>query len=317
MKTGNLENSRCSRGYCGYFTTRKNNILYLRSMKEFIVATWLSNLESDSVTLFGEWYIGNYRPDFRLEINNKTRYIFEVKDNRYEAEKYIKLYKKSINDLGYHYIVIFKQKHFNKLINRFNIDIEQWKKNSIYDYSGANNPKFGIKCSIETKQKIGDKTRERSKNVEYINNIKEKIKKSFTPERRELISNSTKKHAIIRREKRDLEDPMVDVFCVWCNTTKKKRLSKVKEIEFCDARCAMPYYKSINAVPKMSDEKKCDRFKKNLIQMGRKIKNVYGQFSLDYLLLAKQNGILYRNAQISEKSIIKYFQSILNFIKEL
>jgi hypothetical protein len=318
MKIDELKsNSKCSRGYCGYFLTKRNNNLYLRSLKEFIVATWLTNLETRNIELLGEWYVGNYRPDFRIEMFGKTRFVVEVKDNKEEAEKYIELHKKNMNDLGYHYIVIYKKTHFNKLIKKFNIDIQAWKDNSLYDYSGKNNPRFGQKNSDETKRKIGDKTIERNKNKEYMIIYKEKIKNAFTDERRRAISISVKKRGEINREKRNLEDPIIEVSCIWCNKIKNKRKSQIKDVEFCDARCAMPYYKSINKLPKMTSAQNFERFKKNLIVLGKKIITEYGEFSLETLSLAKENKIIRYNAQISEKSIVKYFDSIDNFIQEI
>jgi hypothetical protein len=304
-------NSKCSRGYCGYFTTKRHlTKMYLRSMKEFIVASWLSNMESDRIKVFGEWYIGEYRPDFRVEINGKIRLVVEVKDNKLEAERYITKYKSIINSFGYRYIVVYKNSHFSKLIKSLNLNTDDWKKNSIYDYCGENNPRFGMAVTEETKKKIGDKTTERCKNPEYRAMLGDRVRKSYTEEKRKEAGARTKYHAKLRKDARDIEDPHIAVSCVWCGKEKVKRKSKTKEVEFCDARCSSPYYKAIGKSRKFTTTERFCRMKKAIFNFALKIYEKYGIISVESIFDAKASFLIHNTAQISEKSIIKYY---LNF----
>lgn len=306
-------NHRCSRGYAGYFKTQKGEVLYLRSLKEFIVASWLSSLETDSITLRGEWYINNYRPDFRVEVNGKTRLIVEVKDNKRDAILYYTKYKSIINALGYRYIVIYSTKTFNKIVKKFSLDVEEWKRNSLYDYSGQNNPKFGLTISDKAKNLIGQKTSERCKNIDYKNKWRASISAGMTLEVRKKIGENTRHYAKLRKEERNTKDPFVEVKCVWCGTPKVKRTSQVKDVEFCDARCASPYYASVGQSRKFNSDERFARMQLNLISFGKKIKNVYGDISEDIIKNARLTGVIPKNCQLSTNSITKYFSNIESF----
>lgn len=306
-------NSRCSRGYAGYFTTQKGEVLYLRSLKEFIVASWLSSLETDNITLRGEWYIENYRPDFRVEVNSKTRLVVEVKDNKRDAMIYYAKYKSIINALGYRYIIIYSTKTFNRIIKKFSLEVEEWKRNSVYDYSGQNNPKFGLTLSDETKMLIGQKTSERYKDPEYKSRLRAAISAGMTPEVRKKIGENTRYYAKLREEERNIKDPFIEAKCVWCGTPKIKRASRVKDVEFCDARCAGPYYASIGQSRKFDSNERFARMQLNLLSFGRKIKIAYGDISEDIIKSARMTGVIPKNCQLSINSITKYFSNIESF----
>ncbi len=301
---------RSSRGYSGYFTTKTGIKLYLRSSKEFVVASWLSSLETPNRIVLGEWYFDSYRPDFRVMINGKLRFVIEVKDNKKDALVYMQKYKEQFVEMGVHYVVIYKSKHFSKIINKLNLDLEEWKRNSVYDHSGSNNPAFGRKNSKETKEKIGNKTRERCQNEEYMKDFREKIKNNFTEDRRTSISNSTRYHAKLRKEIRDAKDPIVNVSCVFCGKQKDKRLSATKPEEFCSAKCASPYYKQVGRTRVHSPEEVFDRMKLCLLNYAIILSTHYNcVVSSDIIRTAKEEGVIRKNCQLSDNSILKYFNS--------
>lgn len=312
------DNSGASRGYAGYFITSKNLKIYLRSTKEFIVATWLSSLETENITLLGEWYFGDYRPDFRILINNKLRFVIEVKDNKKSASTYLEKYRQTFLDMGVHYIVIYSHRHFSKIIKKFSIDVDVWKKNAIYDYSGENSPTYGKKHSIETRLKIGEKTRIRCQNEEYLSNLKIKQKEGYTLDVRKRISESRKKYSQLQREEKNKKDPFITVNCVYCGTSKKLRKSLSNKLIFCDARCASPYYKKIGKSRKFTSEEKIERMRRNLFSFAQKIYSHYNQtINSSLIKLAKQESIIHNNAQLSDISILKYFGSYENLNLEI
>lgn len=311
------KNSRCSRGYCGYFFTKNGERLYLRSLKEYIVASWLSSLETENIILKGEWYISNYRPDFRIEIDNKVRLVVEVKDNKKDAEEYIKKYKQIINDFGYRYIVIYKKKTFLYLIEKLNIDLDQWRNQCEYDYSGENNPRFGVKASEKTKFLIGKKTKERCEDINYRKKLGKAISNGMSSESKRKIGENTKKFAKIRAEKRNEEDPIIDVPCLRCKTYKQIRKSKIKQLEFCSPGCAVAYYASIGKSRKFTSDERKSRMRLALIRYGKLLYEKYGNINEEIIKQGRKEGIISKNSQISLFSIEKYFSNLELFMESL
>lgn len=289
----------------------------MRSTLEYIVAVWLSSLENDNITLLGEWYIGDYRPDFRVEISGKVRLVVEVKSNKAEADLYLAKYKQLINSLGYRYVVIYKHKHFTKLIKRFNIDTDRWKNESVYDYSGTNNPRFGMMVSEETRRKIGNATRERCKNDTYMKQLKQSIRAGFTEESRLRISKSTKTAATRRRILADAKDPTVIVGCSYCGLPLKRKPSSRKEYEYCKAQCSQAHRKQIGIALTLDDQSKFDRFCKRLLASGKNIYTKYETITEETITKAKTDGIISRNTPISLRTIEKYFGCLDKFLQEM
>jgi len=196
MKLNN--NDRTSRGYCGWYKNNKNVKVYLRSKLEFIVAKWLDILNKNYKTESIIYNINGkgYKPDFFIYNNYNIKYIIEVKYSKKEAFEYINKYYNYFKNINIKYIVLYKR-HTNKLINKYCLkyDVEEWiNKSSLiqHDMKGCKNPHFGFKHSNKTKKFIGFKTSERMKDPEFKKIHSKAIKRSFTNDRRKVLSDFQK-----------------------------------------------------------------------------------------------------------------------------
>lgn len=186
---------RNNRGYNGWYTTIWNDKIYLRSSLEFITAKWL---DSKNFYFLSECEIfdNKYKPDFFVYDKNKNlKMIIEVKYSKNEWKRYITKYYNYFKNKNIKYIVIYK-KHLDRISKRFSLEneIKEWKKKSIFCCSENHNPHFGFKHSDESKNLIGEKTKERFKDDNFRKKHSESIKKSYIekPELKEKLSRIMK-----------------------------------------------------------------------------------------------------------------------------
>lgn len=186
---------KTSRGYCGWYKNWEDKNIYLRSRLEYIVAKWL---DINKLSYNTEEYIyKHYKPDFFIYINKKLKYIIEVKYSKYDAIKYYKKHKDYFNNLGIRYIV-FDKTFISKIKRKYNLhnNINNWIKKCINtqgNVKGKNNPHYGFTHSKESKKLIGNKTKERFKNIDFRKKHSKAVSESMTVERRLKISKITKK----------------------------------------------------------------------------------------------------------------------------
>lgn len=313
-------NSRCSRGYAGYFDLNEKKI-YIRSLKEYIVAEYLRVLEKlySHISIgYEDDYKSRYRPDFFIYKNKKLLYIVEVKDNKKDAEKYLKNYRNLFRKQGIGYFVIYKQSQFERVKRHANISkgmIENWKRNSLYDYSGKNNPKFGIKLTEKTKRLIGDKTLERCKNPIYRKKLSEAMLKGWSNNLsgRKAVGDATRNAAKKRKIRRNLNDPFIEKLCVVCRAKIKKRVSEFEKIfnkhEFfaCSSTCTVRKM-SKNGKLIRTRESKLKGITNRLKSDIKKIKAYYRVFELNNIQTAKKDQIIANNSPLSIKTFNKYMK---------
>jgi len=193
--------SSSSRGYAGWY----RETVYLRSLKEYLVARFLDHkaekypslsyrVEVETFNVDGV----SYRPDFFLYREGSLWGILEVKDfgQGDVAREYLKRFREFFREKGLHYYVIHKERHYGKIKRTVGItreEIEAWKKASTYDYSGKNNPRYGVKVSEETKRKIGAATAARLSDPEWRAYHRERsAAANRKPEYRERASSSAR-----------------------------------------------------------------------------------------------------------------------------
>ena len=332
MKTENKENTKVSRGYAGFFGE-----WYLRSLLEYKVALYVKYLEGKfnisakyepnylTFCIFGK----KYKPDFYLYRNNKIYMIIEVKPDKKSADKYIEQYYTFFKDKDIKYRVIYSSSHFNKISKKCGItdkDTNEWKKNSIYDYSGKNNPAFGLKWTKETKAKIGAKTKERCADEDYMTKFKKAITNGMTETVRQKIRNARLNSSAIKRRQLDVDHPITTYTCYNCSNIYLKRdISDMNFITFgfrsCSKGCTQKLKLANGILTKLNkkwniDEKR-DRFKIVLLNQGNTIYKSYSEITEDVIKIARKNGIIHKNSQLSIKSISKYFGNVDDFIKEI
>lgn len=167
-----------SRGYSGY-TTVRNTQYYCRSKNEFLTIHYLDKILPNKyhIKYEGTVYVfGNisYKPDYFIyDENNKLIYVLEIKGSKQEiVDKYLYFQRElSKIDIKLDFI------HDIQKVVRHNFDIQNklksWLNNNQHqqiNHVGKNNPRYGTICSESTKQLIGQKARERSKDIQYTNN---------------------------------------------------------------------------------------------------------------------------------------------------
>lgn len=322
MKLYNKDKTNISRGYCGYVTKYDGTKLYLRSKLEFIIYSYLNflsksypHIEFTVEEFYNEIYLDGkfYRPDFNIYKNGKLWYVVEVKYDKSVAQIYLERYVDVIkNMLGAKYIVVYEERLFNKITEKLNLhnEIEKFKIDSIYDYSGANNPHYGMKLSQEQKNRIGVKTKERHTNKEYKDKFKKIMKERMADvNTRRLISDKRKEFSKRVREEKNINDPIIQYKCEVCGTLMFKPKSVIDKTKskrkpiLCGYSCVYTYYKSIN-----NDEKtKYQKISSLLIRIKKEynliISNI-GYFDRD---LAIEKGLVNKHTPCSISTILKYY----------
>ena len=301
-----------SRGYFGFHINWENKKLFLRSKLEYIYASYLDSIKQKYSTEDNIYLINDksYKPDFFLyDNNNNLIKIVEVKDRELYAEEYRTQFSKYFFSISIPYEVLVVTKKFAM---EKNIDVENWIQKSIQNknsnYRGVNNPRYGMKCSDETKRKISEKAKERLKNQEFKN------KQIYNFTKRLYTDEGIKKHIEMCK-----------------NREKNKRLSRINEYYHTCAICGDKFFinpsntnktcskdcssilKSKNANKIIREDLKYTRYRQKLINsINLIIKNL--NISIDdffeniniYSVKAKDQQIIYKTFGLTLNTLNKY-----------
>lgn len=229
-----------NRGYIGYHTTWDNKKVFLRSKAEFIYARVLDHEKIPYKMECVRYIVDDktYKPDFFIFDSKyeKILKIVETKglDAKKVATEYMNRYKAYFESIGIEYEVIWK---YQSLVTKYNLhdDIQNWIFKSVSEYDfvpdtrGENNPMYGKTHTIETKNIIGDKCRERNIDPEYRKKNSEAQKAFFNSakgmERRKELSAFRKLLVEQKRRELDLKDPMIEKKCIECGSIFIERTS--------------------------------------------------------------------------------------------
>lgn len=246
---------KTSRGYCGWYITWYGKKSYLRSKQEYVMARFLDKHRILYKTENHVYHMNDmsYKPDFFL-YNKKGNLIriIEVKYTKDEKNNYIKQYKSFFNMMGISYFVFYK-KEIDDIVRKYREignDVIDWcnkSANIIHDMKGKKNPHYGMKHSDDSKIKIGQKTVERFKNIEFKRKHRLAVKKSMTDDVKKHISEirtgvPTKK----------VTSKQIITKCVFCGSpiegvlwyNKKNIIVSKKTKNFCSVSCSCKYTKS-------------------------------------------------------------------------
>lgn len=308
-------NDRTSRGYCGWYTNRQGNKVYLRSKLEYIIAKWLDIKKIKFLTESHVYYINDstYKPDFFIfNKNGNLIKIIEVKYTNDERIDYIKKYKKFFNNIGISYFV-FNKYHINSIMKKYNIkkDVDYWCLNSAniqHDMYGNKNPHFNILHSEKTKRLIGKKTKERFN----VKSFKEKhhlaMLKSMTDEKKKHLSNIKTGKPI-----RLVDKVQIKTKCLFCDGDvkgiewyKNDILMKREIKKFCSNKCKCRYTKKNEINIKREEQIK--------IMKNYYIKNNKFLNRKDFSLYCKENGVKcdIRSTFNTHKKFIEYMKEVVN-----
>lgn len=311
-----------SRGYSGWVEIDGDNY-YCRSSIEFIyLHHYLNKYKKENgyiIKMEDKIFFFNglkYKPDIFLYHNNILIKIIEIKYNKKQFndnfDKYNQFeeYAKKIN---IEYEIQYKN---NKIITPFIKDkLKKWiESNRSINIDGKNNPMYGMVHSEETKKLIGLKTKERFKDIEYVEYFKSRVKK--TEEQKENSRNSAlKRHFIIKKEK---YGEIVDKKCIICGDYFKD-YEKNKKIT-CKNSCSFKLKYSegkikINPNPIKSYSTKIIKYlyiyKDDIIKI-----NNFIEF-YEYVNKLKKKSLIPKTLGLSENTINKYFKSFEAFKKEI
>lgn len=317
------------RGYAGWHTTWDDKSVYLRSMKEFIVACMLDSCKIPYLTEKHIYYLETkiYKPDFFLyEDNTYSKFykIIEVKDpgddhGRMMAET---IYGPYFANIGVEFELIRK---FDALSTKYcSRDKQQlWRnktKNLPQNSSvlSENNPMYGRKQSDKTKELIGNKAKARHDDPEYNQKCKDGAKKFWDSDRGEIrkdeVRQQRKSEANIRKAERDvkmeeyLKLPILETICKHCNIQILSREGNA----YCGWKCERSSkYKKNDGFGKHTNSS--IGWHRNLWAYLEKILVAYNiseetLFSnlIVYVSLAKKDGIVPKNKGISRKTLLKF-----------
>ena len=311
------KNSNCSRGYAGFY---KEN--YLRSLNEFMFAYYLEKAKERFKGLtYGveeQTYVVNgvsYKPDFFIYLKDKLWGVVEIKDSsaKESAERYQKNFTSYFESRGIKYLVFYKIRWYNKINKKSGLNeigINKWKKESMYDYGGSNNPRFGLKLTEESKRKIGEKTKIRFSNEGY----KQAFRKKVTEAMKDPLIRS--KISIGQKKVHQKKNPRHIVICPYCGT--EKEISNSEYINFwkndptkgCCGWCTRRLREQSGIVYKPSIDIDKKAIKKRLRNEVILLDNRVIMVSSDDIREAKNNGVIHKNSPLSEKTLLKYFNTL-------
>lgn len=312
-----------SRGYSGWVEI-DNDKFYCRSSVEFIYLHHLSykykkldgyNIKMENVIF--EYNDEKYKPDFLIYHNNvlvkiietksdKNQIIRENKGNKYELFKYY------FDKLKIDFEICYKDTEI--LTNDIKEKLDKWKHNLTQSISDENNPMFGMRHSVESKAKIGLKTKERCENPEYLSFLKSKLKKTDIQKQNCSIS-AIKRQNRIKYEK---YGEIISKKCIICGCEFKDYEKKSKQT--CKNSCTFRLRYSKGEIKCGGDGFKS--FKTKIINSLKKynydISNMdnYGQFKI-YINNIKELGLLPKTFGLNENTINKYFGNFEILKKEL
>jgi len=216
-----------SRGYSGWVNFGDYDF-FVRSIPEFIYIHWLCSKYDPKYIKYETSYYTingiNYKPDFFIvDEDGKIIKIYEVKHDKSfrGADRYLDILDHMDNIAKIEYELL--DSHRDYLTPELSKKLDIWKKTAHIktDFSGEKNPRYGIKCTDETKRLISLRAIERNKDPAY----KEKVRN------RPKISEETRQLqrlvAIERNAKRTPEQKM-DIVNKGLQTRKVKYYSDKK-----------------------------------------------------------------------------------------
>ena len=143
---------------------------------------------------------------------------------------------------------------------------------------GKNNPRNGMKTSATTKKKIGDKTRERCKDNEYIDKLSTSISKFYNTDmglkRRNEISELRKRENVEFWKRKNHDDPLTTAICKICGDLFRYRgISESGRVTCRKNGCTTKYNNSIGIPRKpLSKKSSISSYKTRLLNGGNKMK---------------------------------------------
>ena len=249
MKNVDIVRTYKSRGYSGYYEI-KGKKYFCRSSVEFVYLLYLYKIyvddryriEMEDKIFYCDDY--SYKPDFFVYENEKLTRIIEIKYNKRQIEvenneNRYKSFLKYFNKISIQYDIVYKNDINLKEFPDIKIELEKWKKENINGniLDGEKNPMWGRKHSEKTKKLIGDKTRERCKDSNYLKKFKKSVKK--TDEQKDKCRKSALARESKKREIKLLNDPLEKRNCVICNKEFIVNKSSVKVT--CKSSCTFKY----------------------------------------------------------------------------
>lgn len=314
-----------SRGYSGWAEVNGTQY-YCRSSIEFIYIHYFHNVynKEDGYVIkmedkIYEYKSVKYKPDIFIYHNNLLVKIFEIKYDKYQiiregnAEKYL-LFKEYFEKNNIEYNILYKNK--NIITDDIKNELEKWKNdNNSSDISGVNNPMFGFKHSDETKKKIGDKTRERCSDPEYIKFFKEKNKKTD-------IQKEHMKQSAIERGKIKRYNRYGDKVTKICSICGKEFIDyEKKEKETCSSPCSFRLKHKNGEVNFVKEQKKS--YSTRIILTLNPFIDIINDYDIeedvfnDIINSLKKSNQIKQTMGVSYKTIIKYFGNYEEFLNKL
>lgn len=217
-------------GYYGYHETFQGEKVYLRSAKEYLVALYL---DTKKIPYVVEPYglFDHCRPDFLLPTHNL---IIEVKDTNQRRIKVIQERRTLYNSHGYRMIAIGRVRHFSKIMRIVPNSEEllsKWKDMPrAIDSKGVNNPRYGTKCSDETRRRISEKAKIRCRADSFRKAASERM----------LAFYASEAGAVVRESMKGVRVEREDRPCVICGKTFVVKKTKKKQV--CSPTCSGQRY---------------------------------------------------------------------------
>ena len=318
-----------SRGYSGWAEINGNRY-YCRSQQEFIWLSYLniiySSLEYKILTEEKIYYYDgmSYKPDVFLYKNDELIKLFEIKDCINNISDKCRIFANYFESINIFLEFLVNGKSLLSDFPQIRENLKIWKNNQANiknDMSGKNNPRYGAIVSDVTRKKIGDKSRERCKDVNYRKKLSDANKKAMTPERRKQMSESKLAISKRNRELSLITDPFISRKCKICENDFDCRQSSEK-MTCSRPTCAYKYNVQIGKTQKIShtaEEYKL-RFMKALLNQLSKINfSECTTFSdmVDVITRGKKSGDIRKNFGISADGLMQYFGTFEKLNKEL
>ncbi len=300
-----------SMGYTGY-TTIGDNRFYCRSKNEFIYIHYLHELYKDKIYKIEYedkiFYINDisYKPDYFLYENNILVKIFEVKHQykQVDFEDFISFFK----DIGIEFVVLNSSNHILKRYPNIREKMNHWINEIATienDNRGVNNPRYGVKCSDETKKIISEKAKDRFKDEEYLKKISNGVKESY-------ILNPELTKGISERQKKRYENNHFKK-CVYCGETFYIENLRGYKKKYCDSiRCKEMNHEKIRMNMLNNYINNIKKYSKMIIRDNFDMK--YSEF-LQISKEFKNKGFIPKKFSLNISTIDKYFGSFEKMIE--
>jgi len=327
----NINKNNHSRGYSGYLTIH-NNKHFCRSQAEYIhlLNFYLNIYTSPKYKIKTECEIYhvnklNYKPDIFIYKDNELIKIYEIKAGKIKNKELLKKYtifKKYFKTLNIEFEILTSYAYILKQYPNIKENVNEWKNNIAtiqIDTRGENNPRYGIKCSEQTKKLIGEKAKKRCEDPLYRKKIGDAIKETYknNPEIIKKLSEKAKERSRKNQEKYNNINPIINKNCIMCGKEFKDRQNNDKKT--CSSGCTLKYNLQTGKTKRktMSPERVKKVFKNKLVNASTQIFTHYPNIEMQEFLIEikklKSQKIIPKNLGISEDTINKYFNNFNQF----